>query len=99
MGPLILLCNLIEFNKNFVSQKIFNIAESSTYVCFANSTFGEVKLVFHINVHKAPRLNSGDDVLLRVKLNHGFSLDCQVFGEPEPNVTWYFVSCLSYNII
>ncbi|KAJ6636829.1 Hemicentin-1, partial [Pseudolycoriella hygida] len=66
-----------------------NITDFSTYTCFANSSFGETKLVFHITVHKPPRLFNVDDKLVQVKMYDGFTLDCNVNGAmPEAHLTW-----------
>lgn len=80
------------FNLTF-SQIISNVTDFSTYTCFANSSFGEIKLVFHITVHKPPRLHNADDKLVKVKMYHGFTLHCKLNGVvvPEPNVTWFKV--------
>lgn len=77
---------------SFLAQIISNITDFSTYTCYANSSFGEIKLVFHITVHKPPRLMyNGDDKSVRVKLYHGFTLRCQVNAVPEANITWFKV--------
>ncbi|XP_037039189.1 hemicentin-1-like isoform X2 [Bradysia coprophila] len=68
---------------------ISNITDFSTYTCFANSSFGEMKLVFHITVHKPPRLHNADDKSVNIKMYHGFTLRCRVDAVPEATISWF----------
>lgn len=42
-------------------------------------------------VQKPPHYinDNGQDENLMIKINHGFTLNCNVKGEPEPSIVWF----------
>lgn len=69
-------------------QQVEAIANGTTYLCYANSTIGNVEYLFHIEVEK-PLTILDEWYDKKVSVHLGFTLHCNVSGNPEPTVHWY----------
>ncbi|XP_034356349.1 immunoglobulin superfamily member 10 isoform X1 [Arvicanthis niloticus] len=69
------------------------IAEEGDYICSAQNTLGKDEMKVHLTVLTAtPRIRQSLKNNMRIKAGDTAVLDCEVTGEPKPNVFWLLPS-------
>ncbi|GAB1287557.1 Immunoglobulin superfamily member 10 [Apodemus speciosus] len=69
------------------------IAEEGDYICSAQNTLGKDEMKVHLTVLPAiPRIRQSYESSVRIKAGDTAVLDCEVTGEPKPNVFWLLPS-------
>jgi hypothetical protein len=82
-------------NHSMFFQMIRSIKKSSNFMCYLNNTIGNIHKLFNVVVQYPPNfiVDSMEKTENQaVKLHHGLNLNCKVDGNPEPKVSWIFVS-------
>ncbi|XP_051012859.1 immunoglobulin superfamily member 10, partial [Acomys russatus] len=69
------------------------IAEEGDYICYAQNTLGKDEMKVHLTVVTAsPRITQSYKPNMRLKAGDTAVLDCEVTGEPKPNIFWLLPS-------
>lgn len=69
------------------------MAEEGDYICSAQNTLGKDEMKVHLTVLTAiPRIRQNYRSNVRIKAGDTAVLDCEVTGEPKPNVFWLLPS-------
>lgn len=69
------------------------IAEEGDYICYAQNTLGKDEMKVHLTVVTTiPRIKQSYKTNMRIKAGDTAVLDCEVTGEPKPNVFWLLPS-------
>ncbi|XP_031229767.1 immunoglobulin superfamily member 10 isoform X2 [Mastomys coucha] len=69
------------------------VAEEGDYICSAQNTLGKDEMKVHLTVLTAiPRRRQHSKSNVRIKAGETAVLDCEVTGEPKPNVFWLLPS-------
>ncbi|CAG9804563.1 unnamed protein product [Chironomus riparius] len=83
---------LLKTEENFLALN--SLQESSSFMCYANNTIGNIQKFFFINVQYPPTLseNGKSEEYLTVKLHHSVNLECHIKASPEAITYWSFNS-------
>ncbi|XP_053455340.1 immunoglobulin superfamily member 10 [Nycticebus coucang] len=69
------------------------IAEEGDYTCYAQNTLGKDEMKVHLTViTAAPRIRQGYKANARIKAGDTALLDCEVIGDPKPQIFWLLPS-------
>lgn len=69
------------------------MAEEGDYICSAQNTLGKDEMKVHLTVLTAiPRIRQSYKTTMRLRAGDTAVLDCEVTGEPKPNVFWLLPS-------
>ncbi|EHB15215.1 Immunoglobulin superfamily member 10 [Heterocephalus glaber] len=81
------------FNNGTLYFNKVGIAEEGDYTCYAQNTLGKDEMKVHLTViTAAPRIREGYRTTMRIKAGATPILDCEVTGEPKPNIFWLLPS-------
>ncbi|XP_023364042.1 immunoglobulin superfamily member 10 [Otolemur garnettii] len=69
------------------------IAEEGDYTCYAQNTLGKDEMKVHLTVlTAAPRIRQSSKANSRIKAGDTALLDCEVTGDPKPQIFWLLPS-------
>ncbi|ELW65166.1 Immunoglobulin superfamily member 10 [Tupaia chinensis] len=81
------------FNNGTLYFHKVGVAEEGDYTCYAQNTLGKDEMKVHLTViTAAPRIKQGYKTNMRVKAGDIAVLDCEVTGEPKPQIFWLLPS-------
>ncbi|XP_004643987.1 immunoglobulin superfamily member 10 [Octodon degus] len=81
------------FNNGTLYFNKVGIAEEGDYTCYAQNTLGKDEMKVHLTViTAAPRIRQGYRTTVRIKAGATAVLDCEVTGEPKPEIFWLLPS-------
>lgn len=65
------------------------MVNSTVFVCHANNSWGQFNYSFRVLVERPPEFRMLNDKEHRYRIGDSFTLNCDVFAQPTPNITWY----------
>ncbi|KAM5291805.1 immunoglobulin superfamily member 10 [Ctenodactylus gundi] len=69
------------------------VTEEGDYTCYAQNTLGKDEMKVHLTVvTTVPRIRQGSKTTVRIRAGATAVLDCEVTGEPKPQIFWLLPS-------